>query len=406
MERYITENFIGSTFPTPKGGVLTIVGISGRKIDSHKVYRISCSICSKDKELFPDLFESLKSSLDNDHIPCGCSLSPRWSRRQYLIKIARECDKRETVDFNGFASAWDNGKTKIHLKCKSDGHEWSYSDINNFLGGKVCSECQRTDSNKPDQEMIYSFMASGKFLDGTTFTRNTKIRSSRGKLCYWDVRCPRCSEDEYVENGLCNGVFTCFSGDLGKGVISYRCSKSYRWNSGQREYQINEIGKKEGILFKGWVSEKGYTKVSSLFKWECKNKHPCTSSVSSFINKGRRCKTCAASGFNPGNSAYLYIVRWRRNNIPYYSTIKTGITNREVLVRVGEQKLASNNMDYEMLHTFHFDKGQDALDIENKIKAALQCKSCPKELLPDGWTETVEDTPDNLQLILDIINNH
>ena len=58
----VSEHFVGSTLPTPKGGVLTVIGLSARESRA-KYYKTRCSICSEDTELFPDLFESKKDHL-------------------------------------------------------------------------------------------------------------------------------------------------------------------------------------------------------------------------------------------------------------------------------------------------------------------------------------------------------
>lgn len=67
------REFVGSAFPTPKGGVLKVVGVSIEKSGSHALFICECSICSKDRELFPEYFKSLKSSLIRGQSPCGCS---------------------------------------------------------------------------------------------------------------------------------------------------------------------------------------------------------------------------------------------------------------------------------------------------------------------------------------------
>lgn len=47
------DDFIGTTFPTPDGGVLTVVGWNGeRQGCGSKKYTVECSICSKDKGCF------------------------------------------------------------------------------------------------------------------------------------------------------------------------------------------------------------------------------------------------------------------------------------------------------------------------------------------------------------------
>lgn len=57
-----SDDFVGSQFKTPKGGVLTVVGWDGNRYHSNKNFTIHCSICSKDEELFPSI-SSIKKNL-------------------------------------------------------------------------------------------------------------------------------------------------------------------------------------------------------------------------------------------------------------------------------------------------------------------------------------------------------
>ena len=85
----INLSYIGTTYPTKKGGKLTVESPSNRRRGKNIIWNVSCSICSKDKELFPSgLFEGNKYQLDHGQVPCGCS-PYKYNYRQNKIILAR-----------------------------------------------------------------------------------------------------------------------------------------------------------------------------------------------------------------------------------------------------------------------------------------------------------------------------
>jgi len=133
------DSFIGSNFDTPKGGVITVVGIStSPRVDGHKKYLCECSICSKDTELFPDLFESVKRGLTGSksrkpRVICGCTKF-KWSESQQVILVKREAALRGYT-FSGWSGVFKGAKTKLHLYNPVTGNSWDSTTINNFNEG-------------------------------------------------------------------------------------------------------------------------------------------------------------------------------------------------------------------------------------------------------------------------------
>jgi hypothetical protein len=291
------KEFIGTTFPTPKGGVLTVVGVDKVKRGSNARFILECSICSQDKELFPERFLSEKGNLIEGKVPCGCGASVRWDETQYIIKIKRECEKRG-YEFKGWVSNFKGVYTKLKLYNPVTENEWYTTNIDKFLNdgnGDPVEGREKTveGSLKGDDVHIEAFMKTGVFLKGTIFTRNKERVDSRGSYSYWDVTCPECSNDVYFQNKLCNGVFTSYVGTLKLGQQPCRCGKSFRWTKEQRKFKIKNTLEKECSTWDGWVNlEVGYENAKSKFKWICQKGHFCNTSVNNFIS-GKRCKTCA-----------------------------------------------------------------------------------------------------------------
>ena len=131
-----TEDFIGWKSPDRN---LEVIGIHGRQ-GTNALYRVTCTECSKDPELFPrGYFVSLKQNLINGKKPCGCSKSPRWEDWQFLILAHRAAKDRFIV--HGFAEVFKNCKTKLNLECLEDGHKWTASINNVVNNGRGCPKC-------------------------------------------------------------------------------------------------------------------------------------------------------------------------------------------------------------------------------------------------------------------------
>ena len=131
------EDFIGETF---NDGKLMVVGVAER-LPSNTKYYVTCTECSKDKELFPDeYFISTRGSLKNDQFPCGCSFNPKWKDWQFLI-LARRVGEKKGFVVHGFVGEFKYSNTKLNLECLKDGYKWIAS-INNIInGGYGCRKC-------------------------------------------------------------------------------------------------------------------------------------------------------------------------------------------------------------------------------------------------------------------------
>lgn len=304
----VKDDFIGKEFDTPTGGVLTVIG--KEIINSRTKYLVECSICNKDKELFPDVFKITKTHLLKGRIPCGCSKNPNRSEYQWQILVKRIC-KIKGYDFLGWYGKWSGVNTKIILYNPISGNTWDSCTVCNFIHNNTGDPAIHGGYAIDDIDHTSDFFSTGKFKDGTKFCRSDK-KDKRGKRSYWLYTCSVCSEDEYVKHGVCNGIFEASTSNLKKGNLSCRCAKTYRWTEEQREYKIKKILEQEGGKFIHW-SDEGYKDYSSKFKWVCHNGHSCETGVSEFVNSHTRCPTCSDGvlGFYTSKLRerdYLYII--------------------------------------------------------------------------------------------------
>ena len=135
------EDFIGWK---SEDGKLEVIGIAGKDKWEVSLFKVTCTECSKDKELFPDgYFISTKGNLINDQKPCGCSNRPRWVGWQYLI-LAKRTGKKKGFIVHGFSEEFHGQYTKLNLECLKDGHKWT-ARINDIInGGRGCPKCGGT----------------------------------------------------------------------------------------------------------------------------------------------------------------------------------------------------------------------------------------------------------------------
>jgi hypothetical protein len=109
-----------------------------------------------------------------------------------------------------------------------------------------------------------------------------------------------------------------------------------------------------------WDPGKEITGWFRRLRWHCANNHIWTASIANRVHKGSGCPTCSATGFNPGDPAWLYL-----------------------LSRPGEQQLGITNRKEKCLHHhakfgwFEVDAtgplpGDEVLALEKKLKKWLR----------------------------------
>lgn len=131
------EDFIGWK---SEDGKLEVIGFAGKQ-GRNTLFKVTCTECSKDPELFPEgYFVSVKSSLVKGGKPCGCSTTPKWKAWQYLILTRRIGEKKGFI-VHGFSGEFKGVKTKLNLECLKDGHKWTASIDNIINCGTGCPKC-------------------------------------------------------------------------------------------------------------------------------------------------------------------------------------------------------------------------------------------------------------------------
>ena len=218
-KRQKPEDFIGETF---NNGKLEVIGIAGKQ-GRATTFKVTCTECSKDPELFPDgYFVSQKGNLVNGQKPCGCS-TYKWEDWQFLILTHRAGEKKGFI-VHGFTEEFKNQNTKLSLECLKDGHKWTASIgniINKGMGCPKCSGVYRPTEQEALQkcidickEMDYDvvgFDGGYKGVHKTRFEYVCKIHGkqnvSYGNFVNTGSRCKGCWKDKQKDLGNGNGYY-------------------------------------------------------------------------------------------------------------------------------------------------------------------------------------------------------
>ena len=395
------DDFIGETFKTKVGSVLEVKEIS-HKTNYVKSYILTCSVCSVDEELWPyGSITATKGNLTKFQSPCGCAKSPKWSRDQWLVKIRRVCEERDFA-FMGFAEDWYGKDTKIKLKNNNTGTVWESTTVNGLVNrgkGDPLEGIKRRNLSRTKgvEEMVQRFKESGNFISGCEFHR---ISTGKGRGS-WEFVCPVCRSDNFVANCGSPSSFVTLGSTLLNGCLPCRCSKGHKWNEREQIYRIKEFLKDRGDLFIKEIQPYKGSKTDILWISQgCGHKN--TSNINKILG-GQRCNICYKGGYSREQKGVFYITRWQFDE---GSCLKYGITNLDARSRCLKHKRGSVcDPSFEVLYEFSSDDGEDAYLCENKVKAEFSGNvGCGRELLPEGFTETVEDTPENLETLLQIIS--
>lgn len=378
------DTFIGTTFPTYKGGEITVVGVLPKVKGKKLRYIVECEVCSKDKDLFPEQITSCKSNLKKGATPCGCSHIPKWSKRQYLVMIHRHL-KSKDFDFKGFLE-WKGAKTKIKLYCKIHKTYWDTTSICNFLNGEGCRLCGRevsaSKSKISTESVIEGFRGSKVFNKEDTFNRNNSRRDHKGYYSYWDFTCKVCANDIYTQQGLCSGTFTSQAYSLKKGYKPCRCSHSYPWSKEQREFQVHEVVKGYQGEFISWLGE--YIGAFSKVLCKCNYGHTFHKTLNELLNNNSWCLKCAqqepcCNGYYPERSSekdFLYLMEFPTCN-------KIGRSFQPNVRKTQLTGLSSSECRIKKLYTGTHE------DVYNTEQMFLRLLYEEKQLYCSGWsTET------------------
>lgn len=162
-----------------------------------KCYVLKCDICKEDPELFGDgYFLGFRSNLNKGILPCGCSLSPKWTKEQNTIRITRLCEEKGYI-FHGYYEDYNGASTKLSMECSIHG-KWNTTNIDVFTnkensGCPYCGEERGAKSRSlTKKELESKFISTNKFSEGSLFCETDFEDASQTRM--WRVYCTECGE--------------------------------------------------------------------------------------------------------------------------------------------------------------------------------------------------------------------
>ena len=339
------DDFIGSTFPTPAGGILTVVGCDGRRnSNSGKIYQVSCSICSLDVELFGSgLFYSPKGSLTHGSVCCGCSVAPKWTLHQYELRLKRSMiGSKYTFVRWADESAKASNTNKFVYNCADHGERVCNS--HKWMSGVRCKDCDSDNQRKSQAE----FIEDAKRVHGDKYDYSlVEYTTTYNKV---EIICPEHgSFSQKAENHLCgSGCLKCYNDRRRKTTDSF-ITNAKLVHGDKYDYSLVD-----------------YTTTSSKVEIICPEHGSFSQKAASHL-KGSGCTSCANRGFDAGKPASVYVLRIEGMQGEFTGYGITG--NVDQRLRRHTNKLRQSGFGIVESIVFDFDDGQTALDIENMLKA-------------------------------------
>ena len=278
------DDFIGSTFPTPAGGVLTVVGWDGRRQDSSKLYTVTCTVCSLDSELFGGgLFYSIKGSLTKGQVCCGCASNPRWTLAQYELRLKRSmAGSKYTFVRWVDESAKANNTNKFVYHCEAHGERVCRTA--NWMNGARCKDCDYDNRLNPPDTFIGS---TTKTAAGGVLTVVGWDGRKDGNTKVYTVTCSICSVDSEMFG---SGLFYIRKGAFLKGADCCGCSPRHRWTLDQYELRVKRSMAGGKYTFVRWGDYNSKTNQTKMI-YNCPDHGERVGTAAGWL-VGKRCKDC------------------------------------------------------------------------------------------------------------------
>lgn len=130
--------------------------------------------------------------------------------------------------------------------------------------------------------------------------------------------------------------------------------------------------------------------TNSVWEFSCPEHGGFKTQAYNLLYTNGGCRKCADYGFNSSKPASLYVHKVSIDGDCV--GLKFGITNCEVGVR-HRQLQRKTITDLSCLFEYRSEDGSFILNLENKIKSTFDTGVISKDILPDGFTETI--SPEN-----------
>lgn len=302
---------VGKSWVTESGSTIFVYGVIPGSKHAGKIYKLACSICSKDSELFTEILIHRTGARDNV-TSCACARKIIYNEQQQMVRYSRKSIDLG-VEFLGFNGGFKRHLTRVAYRCLTHGGEHS-TTIPTFLIRKNCCpsafmEATLRTKLESDESFTAKIISKGRFSDGTKFKRV-------GLTSFWEVHCPKCKDDEYAKSGI-ESVWIAIGSSISLGRVQCRCSERHCWTKEEYKKRI-ELS---GISFVEWIEPYVGNFHADRFISRCEAHGDRDVSVAGALN-GRGCPGCAETGFDPCKDGYLYCLKSEDGSLA-----KIGITH-------------------------------------------------------------------------------
>lgn len=289
-------------------------------------FTLRCEVCSEDKELWPDgSIQSQYNVLNRWTKPCGCSLSPKWTEAQNLIRCKRYV-KSKPLRVLGYAEEYRANRTRLVLQCteESCGAISRSVAVEKLLTGRGCPSCgdkRAADSFRKKWEGQEMRSPLGGLLSVVEDLKNKDLL----------IHCTKCAEDSELYG---KGLFTIKKDVWVRGSTSCGCSNNYNYSKDQALVKLNRRGsvlsdKISVVGFKGeWKGMKTYVVQKCLVKgyhedWD-------TTTIGGALSSGGTsgCPAC-------GRGLYGYYFTRKDDLDNLYLLLFENLKTDEVFVKIG-----------------------------------------------------------------------
>lgn len=372
------EQYIGECKPIAEAKGYEIIGI----VEPFKgVHTKMINFCPNHGEWRTSTFANFKRGKS------GCPGCKNEKARQdnsknldYYLSECKPIAEAKGIEILGINGEFIGVHTKMINLCPEHG-EWRTLTFHNLKGGSGCPKCgnKRSRNSKilPDDQHIQDFINTGKFKEGTIFTKTDK---KRGRDSLWCVECPACSHDEYVQAGVCDGKFYVAGNDLKQGKIPCRCATNCHYTEAQITYRVKKAVERKGYIWVGWIGKPSVR--LGKFKYGCKKHGVQIGRASGLLNHGTGCPQCANQ---TQQQCYINHIHDEQGIL---CALKFGIANNSDR-RIKKQN-SHNVFTMKQVQVWHFSTVKQCKDAEKRCKRVLHTEAVSKYAMPDGYTETVE----------------
>lgn len=292
---------------------------------------------------------------------------------------------RSHYTFCSFNSKLKGNKTKVVVACSIHGRGNLFSTpwlptLDDISSGRGCPKCSGLYRYDKDEYIQLVESASGyKFIE---FISPFKVIHTRINL--------RCAE--HGDGKLFETPWLPTINNILRGGACPKCQNRYVYSENEI---VNKIGQITEYKFIKFVTDAGRG-VNSRVIVECPHHNPDEKRFSQWettphaLFHGRGCPTHAEYGFNKSKAAYFYLQRlYLADDL---IGLKYGITNQNPKSRMNQQSTKSM-LRHDLVSSFYLEEGWEIYEFEQSIhnhfkELGVNC-FLSKEIMPDGYTETV-----------------